>query len=257
MRPINQILVPFTMLLSSAGAMAASEEIQVYMDEMNRPDEFGVEVHHNYVFSGNTTPSYPGAQTPAHVFRLTPEFSYGLTDQFELGAYLLSSRDANNNLNIDGEKLRLKYIAPKSPGQCYFLGANIELGYVARRLDQNPWAAQLKGIYGVRSGRWIFAVNPNISWIVSGSVATPATLELDTKLDYQVERNYALGLESYNGLGSTNGHIPPAQQAQNLYLVIDTTLGGFDLNLGIGRGFTAVSDKWLAKAIVSIPLSAK
>lgn len=238
-------------------SMAASEEIQVYMDEMNHPEEFGVEVHNNYVISGNTIPDYLGAQTPAHVLRLTPEFSYGLTDNFELGAYLLSSKDARNNLNIDGEKLRLKYIAPKKAGQSYFTGANFELGYVSRRLDQNPWAAQLKGIYGMRTGPWTFAINPNISWIVSGSVPAPATFEVDTKLAYEIGQNYALGLESYNGLGSTDGSIRPAQQSQNLYVVLDTVLDGFGLNLGIGRGFTTVSDQWVVKAIFSIPLTIK
>jgi hypothetical protein len=249
------ISMPPLLTFPSLEAIAATEEIQVYMDEMNNPGEFGLEVHSNYVFSGNTIPDYPGAQTPAHVFRLTPEFSYGLTDNFELGAYLLSSRDAYNSLNIDGEKLRLKYIAPKELEQTCFFGANFEIGTVAHRLDPNPWGAQLKGIYGNRLGRWTFAVNPNISWAVSGSIATPATLEIDTKLSYAIKQDYAVGLESYNGTGSINTPLRTAQQNQNLYMVLDTDIGGFDLNLGIGRGFTPISDKWVAKAIVSIPFS--
>lgn len=239
--------------LPFSNAMAAAEEIQVYMDEMNNPGEFGLEIHNNYVFSGNSVPDYPGAQTPTHVFRLTPEFSYGLTDSFELGAYLLSSRDALNNLNVDGEKLRLKYIAPKEQGQSWFLGSNLEIGYVSRRMDQNPWAAQLKGIYGNRAGRWLFAVNPNVTWVVSGPVSAPATLELDSKVAYEIRHDYAVGFESYNGMGSVNGLIRPAQQGQNLYVVLDTAVDGLDLNFGVGRGFSAVSDKWLAKAIVSVP----
>lgn len=254
MRTLILIIAMSAMLaLPFQNGTAASEEIQVYMDEMNHAGESGVDIHQNYVFSGNAVPDYPGAQTPTHVFRLTPEFSYGLTDNFELGAYILSSRDALNNLNIDGEKLRLKYIAAKQAGQSYFVGANFEIGSVAHRVDQNPWAAQLKGIYGVRTGRWTFAVNPNASWVVSGPIATPVTLEIDTKLAYEIKQDDAVGLESYNGMGSINNPFHPGQQNQDLYLVLDTILNGFDWNFGLGRGFSSISDKWVAKAIVSIP----
>lgn len=238
-------------------ATAASEEIQVYMDEMNDPGEFGVDFHNNDVVSGSAVPSYPGAQPPAHVYRLTPEFTYGINRNFELGVYVLSSWDSHDNQSIDGEKLRLKYIAPKRSNQAYFIGANLEIGEVARRIDQNPCAAQLKGIYGYRNGRWTFAINPNISWIISGSVPVPVTLETDMKVAYKVSDDYALGLESYNGMGSANGYISPRQQAQNLYAVLDTSIGGLDLNFGVGRGFSPVSDRWTVKAIVSYSFNKK
>lgn len=248
------ILRVLLMLMPSL-AMAASEEIQVYMDEVSKTGEFGLDIHSNYVFSGNVLPDYPGAQAPAHVFRLTPEFFYGLTDNLELGLYLLSSLDSRNSLNIDGEKLRLKYIAPKEQDQAYFLGANFEIGYLSYRLDQNSWSAQLKGIMGYRSGRWTFAVNPNASWSVTG--AAPVSLELDTKVACRIYDDFSLGLESYNGMGSVDGLVHANQQNQNLYLVVDTSIYNTGLNFGIGRGFSPVSDKWLIKAIVSVPFGAQ
>jgi hypothetical protein len=30
-------------------------------------------------------------------------------------------------------------------------------------------------------------------------------------------------------------------------------VGGWDLNVGIGRGFSTFSDKWVAKAIIGVP----
>lgn len=252
-RPIRLIGIFFTLALPCSPAFAATEEIQVYMDEMDKPGKFGLDVHNNYVFSGSATPGYPGAQTPDHVYRMTPEFSYGLNDSFELGAYLLSSRDANNHLNIDGKKLRLKFIAPKTENQSYFWGANFEIGDLAGRISQNPSGAELKGIYGYRTEKWIFAVNPNIDWIVHGPVSTPATVEVDTKIAYRFKQDYSFGFESYNGLGSTDGQIPASGQIQELFAVMDTSAGGWDLNLGIGRGFSVFSDKWVIKAIVGVP----
>jgi hypothetical protein len=234
-------------------AFAATEEIQVYMDEMDKTGEFGLDVHNNYVFSGNAVPSYPGAQPPYHVYRMTPELSYGLTDNLELGAYMLSSLDANRTANLDGAKLRLKFIAPKTEDQAYFWGANFEIGSLANRVSQNPTGAELKGIYGYRNGPWTFAVNPNIDWVVSGPAAMPATFELDTKVAYAIRQDYSLGFESYNGMGSVNGIVFSNQQIQELFAVVDTAVGGWDLNVGIGRGFSTFSDKWVAKAIIGVP----
>jgi len=234
--------------------LAAPEEIQVYMDEMNAPGEFGLDVHNNYVVSGSGGVDYPGAQAPRHVYRLTPEFSYGLTTNLELGAYVLTSAASDGASAVDGQKLRIKFIASKAEEQAYFWGANFEVGRVAHRLDENPWNAELKGILGYREDRWTLAVNPNIDWKVSGPVPSPTTLDVDTKFSYDTDRGYQLGLENYNELGALRhpGHL--GQQSQTLFAVVDTAVHGWDLNLGIGRGLTAVSDRWLLKAIVSVPL---
>ena len=59
-------------------------------------------------------------------------------------------------------------------------------------------------------------------------------------------------IETYNELGPLRdlGHVNKLSQA--LYGVIDTQLGQFDLNAGIGRGLTSVSDRWVLKFIVGI-----
>ncbi len=238
---------------ASSPAWAAPEEIQVYMDEMNAPREFGLDVHNSYVFSGGSVPDYPGAQAPRHVFRLTPEFSYGLTPYLELGAYVLFSRDSRGNSAIDGQKLRLKYIAPKNPDQAYFVGANLEIGKVAQRIDENPWNGELKGIFGYRTDRWTFAANPNVDWKISGPAPSPATLDLDFRIAYRTDQGHQFGIESYNELGEIRhlGHLN--QHSQTLYAVIDTSIQGWDINLGLGRGLSSAADRLLLKFIVSLP----
>ncbi len=223
------------------------------MDELNAPGQFGLDLHNNYVLSGTAATGYPGAQSALHVFRLTPEFSYGLSANLELGAYVLASATSGGS-SVDGEKIRLKFIADKADGQAYFWGANLEVGRVAHRIDENPWNAELKGILGYRKEHWVFAVNPNIDWKVSGPVPTPTTLEVDTKLSYETDHGYQLGLESYNALGAVGhlGHL--GEQSQTLFAVLDTKIQGWELNLGIGRGLSSVGDRWLLKSIISVPL---
>ncbi len=232
---------------------AAPEEIQVYMDEMDAPGQFGLDLHNNYVVSGSTVPAYPGAVPPAYLYRFTPEFSYGLTPSLELGAYILSSAGAYSNPSVDGEKVRIKFIAPKSPGQNYFWGANLEVGKVDLAMEQNPWNAELKGIYGFRTGLWTCATNVNIDWSIKGPAPEPFSLEIDTKVAYAVDPAYQLGFESYNAIGPIQQLGPLWDQSETLYAVIDTSIKGWELNFGVGHGLTSVSDHVIVKAIVGVP----
>jgi len=238
----------------NGSAWAAPEEIQVYLDELNAPGQFGLDLHSNYVMAGAGAAAYSGAQPALHVFRLTPEFSYGLTANLELGAYVLTSTSKSSNADVDGEKLRLKFIASKEDGQAYFWGANLEVGRVTHRIDQNPWNAELKGILGYRKDRWLIAVNPNIDWKVSGLAPAPTTAEVDTKLAYDLGHDYKVGLESYNALGPLRhlGHL--ADQSQTLFAVVEASVQGWDFNVGLGRGMNHAGDRWLLKTIISVPL---
>jgi hypothetical protein len=105
---MSRLAVAILLGAASSLTWAAPEEIQVYMDEMNAPGEFGLDIHQNYVFSGSNVPDYPGAQPPKHGWRVTPELSYGMTSNLELSAYVLASKDSSGNSEIDGHKVRLK-----------------------------------------------------------------------------------------------------------------------------------------------------
>ncbi len=42
-------------VIAATPAAAAPEEIQVYMDEMSDPGQFGLDIHNNYVLTGDKT----------------------------------------------------------------------------------------------------------------------------------------------------------------------------------------------------------
>ena len=241
-----------TFVLKSAACLAAPEEIQVYLDDVTQPGRFGTDLHNNFVISGSSTPDYEGAIAPRHVYRFTPEFYYGVNNTLELGLYLLTTTRPGFVSQYEGEKVRVKYIAPHDEERGSFWGANLEIGKTSIRVSEAPWNAELKGIYGFRADRWILAVNSNFDWSLSGQVNTPLSLEVDTKLGYKTDAGPQLGIESYNELGPVRdlGHIN--KLSQTLYGVIDTQLGQFDLNAGIGRGLTSVSDRWVFKFILGI-----
>lgn len=247
----GKLIAALLLAVTSNAAWAAPEEIQVYIDDLVGTGKFGTDVHNNYVVSGSSTPDYPGAEAPLHVYRLTPEFYYGLSDALELGLYTLTTTQPGRSPTFDGPKLRVKFIAPHDESQGAFWGANLEIGDTSLRVSPQPWGTELKGIYGYRWSRWLFAVNTNFDWTSTRVFGGPASLDVDTKLAYTMDAGYQLGFESYNELGPLShlGHLN--RNSETLYAVLDTDLGkGMDLNAGIGRGLTTVSDRWIVKFIL-------
>jgi hypothetical protein len=252
---VMRLMLPAAMAalsLASGSAMAASEEIQVYLDDLTKPGRFGADLHNNFVVKGSRTPEYAGALPPNHMYRFTPEFYYGLTPTMELGLYLLTTAAPDSGPNYDGQKLRFKYIAPHDETVGSFWGVNLEIGRTSKRVSEVPWNAQLKGIYGFRSGPWTVGFNANLDWSLAGSPSSPVAFEFDTKVAYQLREGLDVGLESYNELGPVRSLGRLNRQSQALYAVVDADVGKVALNAGVGRGLTGASDRWILKLIVGV-----
>ena len=242
-------------LLTGGAAVAAPEEIQVYMDEMSVPGTFGLDIHTNYVVTGDLLSDRLGEQQSLHRLRVTPEFAYGLTPNLEAGLYLpLATLDGAGRLGVDGAKVRLKFIAPKAPGQTWFWGLNFEIGGVDRRLDANPYNAELKGIVGARAGPWTVAFNANLDFKVSGPAPSPASLDLDTKVSYALGKSLAIGVETYNGAGELHALGRFGASEQSTFATIDKSFGRWDVNLGLGSGYGANADHFIIKAVIGVPI---
>jgi hypothetical protein len=244
------LLLAIRLVGESRTAQAASDEIQVYLEDVNAPGEVGLDVHVNYVLSGRTTPEWPGELPPDHVLQVTPEFSLGATRSLELGLYLPTAAGPGGALYGNGVKVRLKYIPPRGRGARFFWGANVELGRVARRVSEESWTLELRPILGYRSGRFLAAINPILGLPIRHDTLGNGELEPALKLAYDVGHGLTLGLEHYAALGSFDSLLPHAQQEQVVYAVADYERHGVSLNLGVGRGLTSASGRWVVKAIL-------
>jgi len=241
--------------LAASSARAADEEIQVYMDEIGPPHELGLDIHLNYVPKGRVDPDFPGEQASEGRTRITPEWSYALDPDTELGLYLpLAAIDRGGGFRAGGVKARIKWVAPRPKDQDWFWGLNFEIGKAARNLDINPWNAELKGIVGARKGPWTLAANLNVDWMVSGPEHTPVDFQLAAKAAYRIGEKTSVGLESYNGLGGGRRFGRLSEADHQTYLVLDTSLGRWDVNLGAGYGYGRPEDRWIVKAVVGVPI---
>ena len=205
--------------LGCAAASAAPNEIKVFTDELARYREHTLETHVN---KANTGP-----------LRVMPEYSYGIWHDWEFSFQLPFASTTS-----EGYRGELQYIAPHDDDRGLYWGINMEIARVARRDEAEFWNVEVIPIIGWRGGRWHLVANPGFERPVSGtersSIATPAA-----KVAYRAWRKNDFGLEYYRD----------GPESHALYVAWDGKIGKSDINLGVGRGSGAASDRWVVKAI--------
>ncbi len=235
-------------------------EIQVYEDDVNRPGQFGLELHTNYTIDGRTTPEYAGQVPPNHVGRLTLEPALGLTDWLELGGYVQSYLAPEVGAQYGGFKLRAKMVVPESAHLPLMLGLNVEIGRVPHRVEEHGWANEFRPIIGWKND-WVLAVvNPIFGYALTGSERFKPDFEPAGKLAVNTQLGFALGAEYYAGLGRFDQDLAPVSSQEHLLFgVFDLTppagsepspSGDWELNVGVGRALTeATGPQWIVKSI--------
>src|SRR6202022_3772361 len=98
-------------LLVSAQAARATDEIQVYNAGIADVGQFTIQQHLNYVALGQKDPPFPGGLVSHHSINGTPEFAYGVTDWWEVGLYLPFAVQERQLLS-DSFKLRTLFVSP-------------------------------------------------------------------------------------------------------------------------------------------------
>ena len=234
-------------------AWAAGDEIQVYLDDMSTPGEIGLDVH-SELRAGRTTPGWPGELPPDHVFQATPEFGFGVKRWLELGLYLPLALGPEGSFYGNGIKARAKVVPRQALRGGFFWGVNVELGCVARRVSEERFTVELRPIAGWRSGRWLLAANPILDFTAGAPSSALGELEPAVKVGFQASRALMVGGEYYGALGTLSALTPRGGQEHNTYAVVDYEGHGVTLNLGVGYGWTDVSDRWVAKVIVGFGL---
>jgi hypothetical protein len=235
-------------------ASAAPDEIQVYTEELDRPGEFGLEQHLNFVPHGQQVADYPGQMTSHHVAQITPEFSYGLSETLEAGLYVPFAIVPGGDTYLNGLRLRLKYIAPRRDDDPVFYGLNVEVGRDSHRTSTSLSAMELRPIVGYRNTRWLVSFNPILNMALAADASHEPQFEPALKLTHRVTGEIRAGLEYYGEYGPLNHMLPGGQRGHTVFAVTDFEAGGWDVNFGIGRGNANAADRWVVKAIVALPL---
>ena len=229
------------------------DEIQVYTDDINKPGEFGLELHLNTTPSAGQPPSFPGEVTTQHGLRVTPELSWGLTRTLEAGLYLPFEKDGEDRVLFAGPKFRLKWLPlqPGEDGTGWFAGLNWEYAMLNRNFETATRTLELRPIIGWHGRDWLLAANPVVDWNLNGVERSGRPdFNPSFKAARTVAEGIALGIEYYAQLGPLGHPLSRAQQEHTLYFAVETTRTPVPLHFAIGRGLKDDTDKWTVKMIL-------
>jgi len=198
-------------LLAAAPALAVDPfEIQVYDGSADAPGQAGLEVHLNRWKGG-----------PVH---LTFEPSFGITAFWELGGYF-QTEDGH----YAGVKLRSKFVTPESFDPNFRFGLNFELS----RVPHEGWGGEIRPILAWENDRFLFAVNPIVSFPAAFEPAGMAKVKFGI---------FGAGFEYYAAV---------SDQEQYLYETFDLFgVKDVEVNLGVGEGLTSGSNSLIFKMIL-------
>ena len=245
----------FTAMNLTTTAWAASDEIQVYTDEMNDPGQYGVELHLNYVPKGSKEISHPGEIASNHRFQATPEFSYGITKYLEAGLYVPTAISSDGNFYATGLRPRLKYIHPREEGNPFFWGLNTEFGYSSLKVTDTMWGMEIRPIIGFENDHWLVSFNPILDIPLSKGGMHKAEFEPSLKVMRRINGDLELGIEHYSGMGPISNLQGWKNQEHTTYLAADFKVKGMEINFGVGHGYQKAEDDWVVKSIVAFPFN--
>ncbi len=239
-------------------AYAAAEEIVVFADEFEKPGEIGYELHFNFAAKARRTPDYRGEQPPDKVLRFMPEMVWGLSERWNLGLHVPMSRNTYTGATtVDGFKARLQNLhTQQTDAGSVFYGVNYELSYYHRRLSESKLVAEVRGIVGWRRGDWLFALNPILNHALDAvpGVENRANFDLFGKATKTVAHEVAVGLEHFSEFGALRNPNFGSASGQTTYAVLEfATKSGFEIQAGVGHGWTHPVDKRVYKVLVGLP----
>jgi hypothetical protein len=230
------------LLVSSRALFAAPSEIKVFTDELAGYGEHTLETHAN-----KASRSGPRADALTTPLQLMPEYSYGIWRNWEFSLQLPFAAP-QERIHAEGARVELQYVAPHDVSAGYYWGLNIELARSLRIGEAQFSNLEIIPIVGLRADRWHVVANPGINRPLTGADRT-TRFEPSAKIAYRTFGKNYFGVEYYLEAGPLRHWLPNDQRDQTLYFAWDGKVGKSDINLGLGRGMTGASDRWVFKMI--------
>ena len=223
--------------------IAAQNEIKVFTDEIAALGEHTLETHVN-----KTSRAGPAADNCAAPVQVMPEYSYGISRNWEFSLQLPVASQ-HDRVRTNGYRTEIQYVAPHDDNVGFYWGLNLEFANLARNGEARIWNLEFMPILGLRVDRWHLSANPGVNRALSGA-ERKTNFEPAIKAAYRAFGSNYFGLEYYLEAGPIQRLLPNGQRSQVLYFAWDGKIGKSDINLGIGRGFTDVSDRWVIKTVI-------
>ena len=239
---VRRIFIFLFFLAAYPAISQEAYEIQVYASNTMPRKSMIIELH------SNVSPVGPSSNKSFHPLHETLEITTGITDNFEFGFYVFT-RINNGQVQYIGNNIRPRVMAPAKWNLPVGLSLSAEIGF-ERDPDSSVtnWGMEIRPIIDKTMGKWYFSFNPNFEKIFQDGSPFEFTPNIKT---YYLIKKVGVGLEYYGNVGNAVKWVPGNQQFHQLYAVMDLfTDLRLELNFGIGRGLTDISDTWNIKLLL-------
>ena len=233
------------LLFACSGAHAISPDLKVSTDDLNEAGEHFIEFQANK--ASRPGPGAPDARVPLQVLA---EYSYGITDHWQVAAKVPFARE--HGFRSLGGSIELRYLGVHDRESGGYWGLDLAAGR-ARELpgETASSALEVQPVLGYRAWGWHFAANVALGFPSSGEDRR-GTFSSKLKAARRIG-GHELGLEHFLEAGPVRNWLPRQERSEYLFVVWDKVVGN-ELNLGLGRGLTDASERWILKAVYSFQL---
>ena len=237
-------LIAFFLLATSAQAQQGYE-FEVYGTGVPAKGTGELELHANFVPSGSQVVDDAEGRATHRAIRSSLELSMALARWLEASVYAISYARNGAGVQYVGNRVRLTAVAPSKWNLPFDAGLSQEIGYARDGFAENRWAYEITPILGKEFGKVSFLLNPAFE---RGLDAGPQVWEFEPRaqLGYSLGDEQSVGLEYYSVLGPVSRFDASGHQRHQLFVTGKGELtSGVEAGIGIGRGLTGNSDRWV------------
>jgi hypothetical protein len=229
--------------IANSLALAAPFEIKVHDELIADYQHSAYEVETNFF----QPPVSQGIKS--NVFQTRLEYGYGITERSELGANIYLS-NYNGISYVNGGKVSHMFIPTHDEDSLWHYGVKNEINYIKDVGGLETTFYELTPILALQLKKWRFTINPSVDATLNKN--STITFSPSAKIAYNLTQTVDMGVEYYADNLPVKGLNSVTQQPNTAYLVMDAKYGKSSINLGVGKGVTAVSDNWVIKLIAAI-----
>jgi hypothetical protein len=239
------IAISALFLLATAARAQQGYEFEVYGADVPARSARELEFHVNFVPSGSRLADNAQGRATHRAVRSSIEVSTGLLSWLEASLYAVTYARNGAGVQFVGNRARLTAALPKTWKLPFNAGLSQEIGYARPGFAENRWAYEITPIFGKEMGSISLLLNPAFEHGLDvGQHAWE--LEPRARLAYAFGGGDAVGLEYYSVLGPVSGFDARSDQRHQLFATGKSELPtGLEAALGIGRGLTTNSDRWV------------
>ena len=256
MRSLPLLYAALLAALPPAARAQDNYEIQVYGADLVPVARTMVELHSNFTVDGRTQ-GVDGLLPTRDAFHETLEITHGFAPWAEVGFYVFTSARNGNGWSWVGDHVRPRFAVPPSWRWPVGVSLSTEIGYQRRMFSTDTWTWEIRPIVDQRLGRFYWALNPALEKSIVGENAGRGwAFSPSAAASYDVNDQVTAALEYYGSLGPVTGFDPVADQQHQLFAAVDLNVAPrWEINLGVGRGFTSSTDRLIVKTIFGYRLA--